>query len=64
MSERRIIKLELDAGLLLFSTGIELAVFTFEATVPESESDTTGRLSLFILKVGRILALCIRIFAC
>lgn len=40
MSERRIIKLELDAGLLLFSTGIELAVFTFEATVLESKSRT------------------------
>lgn len=42
MSERRIIKLELEAGLLLFSTGIELAFLVSEATT---------------LKVGRILAL-------
>lgn len=40
MSERRIIKLELDAGLLLFSTGTELAVFVFQATVLESKGRT------------------------
>lgn len=32
MSERQITKLQQDAGLLLFSTRVELAVLGFEAT--------------------------------
>lgn len=33
MSERQITKLEWDAGLLLFSTRIQLAVLDFEETI-------------------------------